>query len=90
MSRRIAPDPARLAEFAKTLSEASSPVLIYGGGVARVNGWEEELRLQKRLARQSGPHRIPKEPRFPKRIRSMQVGCRRPSSQPAKNSKGTT
>ncbi len=49
VSRRIAPDPARLAEFAKTLSEASSPVLIYGGGVARVNGWEEGVAFAETL-----------------------------------------
>jgi benzoylformate decarboxylase len=32
---RIAPDHERLAEFAKTLSQASSPVLIYGASIAR-------------------------------------------------------
>jgi benzoylformate decarboxylase len=43
VSTRIAPDHDRLAEFAETLSQASSPVLIYGAAIARGNGWKEAV-----------------------------------------------
>src|SRR4051794_21854774 len=36
---RIAPEPARLDEFADALRHASSPVVIYGSAIARGNGW---------------------------------------------------
>jgi len=45
VSRRIAPDPARLAEFAKALVEANSPVLIYGAAIARSSGWDQAVAL---------------------------------------------
>ena len=43
VSRRIAPDPWRLAEFAKMLSEAKSAVLIYGAAIARGSGWDQAV-----------------------------------------------
>lgn len=43
VATRIAPDRDRLADFAKTLSRASSPVLIYGASIARGNGWKEAV-----------------------------------------------
>jgi thiamine pyrophosphate-dependent acetolactate synthase large subunit-like protein len=46
---RIAPDHERLAEFAKTLSQASSPVLIYGASIARGNGWKEAVTFAEAL-----------------------------------------
>jgi benzoylformate decarboxylase len=49
VSRRVAPDHARLAEFAKALSEASSPVLIYGEAIARGNGWSEAVTFAEAL-----------------------------------------
>ena len=49
VSRRFAPDRARLAKFAKALLEASSPVLIYGTGIARGNGWSEAIALAEAL-----------------------------------------
>ncbi|MGO9486017.1 MAG: benzoylformate decarboxylase [Rhodomicrobium sp.] len=49
VSRRFAPDHARLAEFAKALSEASSPVLIFGGAIGRGNGWKEAVALAEAL-----------------------------------------
>ena len=49
VSQRIAPDHARLAEFAKALSEASSPVLIYGAAIDRGNGWKEAVGLADAL-----------------------------------------
>jgi benzoylformate decarboxylase len=49
VSRRVAPDHARLAEFAKALSEASSPVLIYGEAIARGNGWSEAVAFAEAL-----------------------------------------
>jgi benzoylformate decarboxylase len=49
VSRRIAPDPARLAEFAKILSEAKSPVLIYGAAIARASGWDRAVAFAEAL-----------------------------------------
>jgi benzoylformate decarboxylase len=46
---RIAPDRDRLAEFAKILSQASSPVLIYGASIARGNGWKEAVAFAEAL-----------------------------------------
>ncbi len=49
VSQRIAPDPSRLAEFAKALSEAQSPVLIYGSAIARGNGWDQAVAFAEAL-----------------------------------------
>jgi benzoylformate decarboxylase len=46
---RVAPDPARLDEFADALRRASSPVVIYGGAVARADGWSEAAALAEAL-----------------------------------------
>jgi len=50
VSGRVAPDPSRLAEFAEVLSQARSPVLIYGAAIARGNGWEQAVALAEALA----------------------------------------
>jgi benzoylformate decarboxylase len=49
VSTRIAPDRDRLAEFAETLSQASSPVLICGASIARGNGWKEAVAFAEAL-----------------------------------------
>ena len=49
MSQRIAPDPSRLAEFAKILAEAHSPVLIYGAAIARGRGWDQAAAFAEAL-----------------------------------------
>jgi benzoylformate decarboxylase len=46
---RVAPDPARLQEFADTIRHASSPVLIFGAAVARGQGWGEAIALAEAL-----------------------------------------
>src|SRR3954453_16367541 len=46
---RIAPDPARLDEFADALRHASSPVMVYGAAIARGNGWSEATALAEAL-----------------------------------------
>src|SRR3954453_11425571 len=46
---RIAPDPARLDEFADALRHASSPVMVYGAAIARGNGWGEAAALAEAL-----------------------------------------
>ena len=43
VSQRIAPEPSRLADFAKILLEARSPVLIYGASIARGSGWDQAV-----------------------------------------------
>jgi benzoylformate decarboxylase len=49
VSTRIAPDRDRLAEFAKIVSQASSPVLIYGASIGRGNGWNEAVAFAEAL-----------------------------------------
>jgi len=49
VATRIAPDPDRLAEFAKTLAAASSPVMIYGAAIARGSGWREAIAFAEAL-----------------------------------------
>src|SRR4051812_16374903 len=46
---RVAPDPARLREFADTIRGAAAPVLIFGAGVARSDAWEEATALAETL-----------------------------------------
>jgi benzoylformate decarboxylase len=46
---RNAPDRERLADFAKILSQASSPVLICGASIARGNGWNEAVAFVEAL-----------------------------------------
>ena len=45
----VAPDPARLEEFAKILSAAKSPVLIYGAAIARGSGWDQAVAFAEAL-----------------------------------------
>lgn len=49
VATRIAPDPARLAEFAQLVSEADNPALILGAAVARGQGWDQAVALAERL-----------------------------------------
>jgi len=49
VSQRIGPDPLRLAEFARALMGARSPVLIYGAAIARGNGWNEAMAFAEAL-----------------------------------------
>lgn len=49
VSRRVAPDRARLTEFADALSTASSPVLIYGAAIDRGAGWREAIAVAEAL-----------------------------------------
>ena len=49
VSHRVAPDPERLAEFAKILSKASSPVLVYGAAIDRGNGWKQAIAFAEKL-----------------------------------------
>src|SRR3954470_10226917 len=49
VSTRVAPDPARLRDFADAIRHASSPVLIYGAAIARGNGWDEAVALAETL-----------------------------------------
>ena len=91
VSRRFAPDSARLAEFAKTLSEASSPVLIYGAAIDRGDGWSEAIALCRGARRAGlGCARLASARRFQKTIGSIRADCRSPSGRSARSSKATT
>ncbi len=49
VATRVAPDPARLREFADTMRHASSPVLIYGAAIARGEGWKQAIAFAEAL-----------------------------------------
>ena len=49
IAKRIGPDPEGIAAFANALSAAGNPVLIYGSGIARGQGWETGIRLAEKL-----------------------------------------
>jgi benzoylformate decarboxylase len=49
VATRVAPDPARLREFADAIRHASSPVLIYGAAIARGSGWDEAVAVAEAL-----------------------------------------
>lgn len=49
ISTRVAPDPTRLADFARQISEAKDPVLVYGAAIARGDGWDQAVALAERL-----------------------------------------
>lgn len=46
---RVAPDPARLAQFAAVLGAAKNPALVLGSDVARGDGWNQAVALAERL-----------------------------------------
>nr|WP_278045511.1 thiamine pyrophosphate-binding protein [Edaphobacter modestus] len=49
VSRRYAPDPARLALFAERIQKSKNPVLIYGPEIERSGGWDSGIKLAERL-----------------------------------------
>lgn len=49
VATRIAPDPARLAEFATVLSGARNPAIVFGSAVARGQGWDQAIALAEKL-----------------------------------------
>jgi benzoylformate decarboxylase len=49
VSTCYAPDPARLALFAKRIQKSKNPVLIYGPEIERSGGWESGIKLAERL-----------------------------------------
>lgn len=49
VSQRIAPDPERVAEFARAISAAHNPVIIFGAAIARGQGWGEAVALAEKL-----------------------------------------
>ena len=49
VSSRIGPDPERIKEFAKRISAARNPVLIYGAEVEKAGGWYAGVALAEKL-----------------------------------------
>jgi len=49
LSERVGPDPVRLQEFARQISQAKSPVLVLGAALDRANGWDAAQRLAEKL-----------------------------------------
>lgn len=45
----IGPDPRRIDEFAQKINASDNPVLIYGGDIARSNGWDAGIQLAELL-----------------------------------------
>ncbi len=48
-SERVGPDPDRLKDFARAISEASSPVLVLGAALDRAEGWDAAVKLAEKL-----------------------------------------
>ena len=46
---RFGPDPERIAEFAGIIDKSKNPLLVYGGDVARSEGWEAGIALAEKL-----------------------------------------
>lgn len=49
VASRVAPDPARLAEFAAAVAAAKNPALVLGADVARGDGWHQAVAVAERL-----------------------------------------
>jgi benzoylformate decarboxylase len=49
VSSRVGPDPDRIKEFAKRISAAKNPVLIYGAEVEKAGGWYAGVALAEKL-----------------------------------------
>ncbi|WBB77328.1 benzoylformate decarboxylase [Micromonospora sp. WMMD882] len=49
VATRVAPDPARLREFATILAAGTSPALVFGPAVDRSDGWPAAVALAERL-----------------------------------------
>lgn len=49
VATRQAPDPERIAAFARRIDAGRNPVLVYGGDVARLDGWREGVALAEKL-----------------------------------------
>ncbi|HLI77724.1 MAG TPA: benzoylformate decarboxylase [Acidobacteriaceae bacterium] len=49
VSSRVGPDPDRLKEFAKRISAAKKPVLVYGAEVEKSGGWFAGVALAEKL-----------------------------------------
>jgi benzoylformate decarboxylase len=49
VSPRVGPDPDRLREFAKRISAANKPALIYGAEVEKAGGWDAGVALAEKI-----------------------------------------
>ncbi|WP_182360023.1 benzoylformate decarboxylase [Tomitella gaofuii] len=49
VATRVGPDPVRIAEFARALSDAKDPALIFGASIARGDGWGQAVTLAEKL-----------------------------------------
>ncbi len=49
VSTRIAPDPARIADFAARVNASANPVLVYGGDLSRSQAWDAGIALAEKL-----------------------------------------
>ena len=49
VSQRVAPDPARLRDFAQRLNQAKNPVLLLGAALDRAGGWDAARQLAEQL-----------------------------------------
>lgn len=49
VSHRVAPDGARLTQFADTLAAAAAPVLVYGAAIDRGGGWSAAITVAEVL-----------------------------------------
>lgn len=48
-STRVAPDPLRVLEFSERINQSKNPALVYGGDIARSDGWDEGIAFAEKL-----------------------------------------
>lgn len=49
VSTRVAPDPARLTQFAQRLAQSQSPALVLGAAIDKAGGWDDAIRFAEKL-----------------------------------------
>jgi benzoylformate decarboxylase len=49
VSSRVAPDPDRICNFAKRISAAKKPALIYGAEIEKAGGWDAGVALAEKF-----------------------------------------
>lgn len=62
VSSRVGPDPDRIKEFAKRISSAQNPVLVYGPEIEKAGGWDAGIALAEKL--QAAVYRAPASERM--------------------------
>jgi benzoylformate decarboxylase len=49
VSTRIAPDPARIRQFAERIDKSDNPLLLFGADIAHSDGWNEAIAFAEKI-----------------------------------------